>query len=812
VERIVRDIRYALAGLRRTPGFTATALTTLTLGIGGATAVFSIVQAVLLRPLPYPEPDRLVRLWEEHPGGVSPAGNRWLSRPTYAVWRQNPRTLDAIGGYTVGDRTVVIDGEPIRMAGSRVSSTIFGMLGSTAAVGRFFTEAEDQAGADRVIVLSAEVWRERFAARADILGRPLIVDGDSYTIVGVARPELRFPAPGVAFWIPYALPTSAAQPEGAVVFTCLARLKPGMTAAQAEAEGTAAARSAPPHRLTGFFFGNGGEPIVHARTLLDDMTVTARPALSLMAVAIGLVLLVACANVANLFLSRGVARQREMAIRSAIGASRSRLLQQLFTESTVLSAGGGLLGLWLAWTVVRALPAMAPARLPRGGEIEFDGSVAAFCAVTTMLAAILCGIAPALHGARAGLGKVLRSTGVSAGTGPRAARLRDGLLVSEAAIAVLLIVSAGLVTHSFIRLMRVDPGYSPNGVLIAGVELPRDTSDERTDQFIDATLERLRATTGITAAGAAAMVPLMSRTAVAGFTLPERLTGGKATRGRALIYWITPGYAEAVGLRLRDGRFLTAADARADRLPMLVNDEFVRQHLSTARATGVVIPGLLSSGPAAEIVGIVGNVLKDGNDRQPQPELYFAHGSAGQRITGHVNLVVRTTADPEALIPMVRQVVKQVEPGAALDRVEPLSSTVAASVDEPRFAVVVMTAFAGLGLVLTAVGLYGVLTCAVTERRRELGIRAALGARRGDLIRLVMREGLSRAVAGIGIGLIGALAMAQLMRGLLFGVMPTDGASFTFAPAVLIVTAALACLIPALRAGSTDPVATLRAE
>jgi predicted permease len=431
-----------------------------------------------------------------------------------------------------------------------------------------------------------------------------------------------------------------------------------------------------------------------------------------------------------------------------------------------------------------------------------------------VLAAVVCGIAPAIRGSRADLADVLRAAGASPTVRRRGVRLRDALLVSEAAMAALLAVTAGLVSHSFIRLMRVDPGYSPDGVLIASVELPRDLSDERTDQFIGDTLDRLRSNPEVSAAAAAAMIPLMARTAVAPFTLPDRVAGGKPTRGRALVYWVTPGYAEVLALRVREGRFLTAADLRAGRLAIVVNEEFARQHLAPGRATGVVIPGLLSSPPGmtAEIVGVVGNVLKDGNDRAPQPELYVAHGAQGLRIAGHVNVMVRTTTNPLSLVPFVRQVVRQVEPRAAFDLVEPLTTAVAASVSQPRFAVLVMSGLAGLGLVLTAIGLYGVLSYAVTERRREMGIRAALGARRADLVRLVMREGLSRTAAGLGIGLSSAFGLARLMRGLLFGITPTDTASFALAPAVLIVTAAVACLLPALRAASTDPVATLRGE
>ena len=362
--------------------------------------------------------------------------------------------------------------------------------------------------------------------------------------------------------------------------------------------------------------------------------------------------------------------------------------------------------------------------------------------------------------------------------------------------------------------MAVDNGYTADRVLFATVDLPPRATDARTDQFIDGALTRLRDMPGVAAAGAGAMIPLMARTAVTGFALPEHLTGGKPAHGRALVYWITPGYAEALGLRLRDGRFFVEADARAGNLATIVNEEFLRQHVSAGvrRVAGLTIPNLVGQNPGqiAEIVGVVGNVLKDGNDRQPQPELYFVHGSHGQRIGEEVNLVIRTRGNPTALASQVRDLVRQIEREAVVDRIEPLTATVAASLDTPRFAAAVMTAFAGVAMVLAAVGLYGALSYSVSQRLRELAIRAALGARRADLARLVLREGLSVTLAGIALGGIGAGLFTRLMQDLLFGVTPTDTVAFTLAPVMLVVTSLAACLGPAWRAASTDPATTLR--
>jgi putative ABC transport system permease protein len=816
-----QDLRAALAGMRRAPGFTATALITLALGIGATTSAFTIVHGVLLRPLPYPGSDRLVRVWEEHPGGSSPAGNRWLSRSTYAGWRDRTRTLDALGGYAVSDYQLVVRSEGFKASGARVSPAVLGTLGVMPALGRLFSDDDDRENAPPVVILSDALWRERYGSSRDVLGTSIAIDGSAHTIVGVTPPAFEFPDPRVRLWLPYVIPRSAAAPTGAIVFSAVARIAPGATLAQVEAEGTAAARGAPAHRLTELFFGKGGPPVVHARRLVDDITAPARPALSILTIAVGLVLLIACANVTSLLLSRAVTRQRELAIRAAVGGSRRRIVRQLFTESTVFALAGGALGLGLAWWLVRVLPAFAPARMPRLESVSLDGSVIAVWIATTMIVAVATGLAPAARGARVELSDALQSADRSSATGFRgshARHLRDGLLVVEAAFAVVLIVGASLLGRSFVRLMSVDNGYTADRVLIAGVNLPPGASESRTDQFIERALTRLRSMHGVSAAGASAMIPLMARTAVMAFALPEALSGGKPTLGRALVYWITPGYSEALGLRLRAGRFFVDGDAGSGNLATVVNEEFVRQHLSLPagpdfrQIIGLQIPNLVGQNQdvTAEIVGVVGNVLKDGNDRQPQPELYFVHGSHGQRISGLVNLVIRTSVNPPVIAAEVRDLVRQIEREAIVDRVEPLTATVAASLDTPRFAAQVMTAFASVAMALAAVGLYGALSYSVSQRLRELAIRAALGAGRANLVRLVLREGLWVTFAGIAVGALGASVFTRLMQDLLFGVTPTDAVAFTLAPVILIATSVMACLGPALRAASTDPATTLR--
>lgn len=816
---LICDIRYALVTLRRAPTVAATALATLALGIGATTAVFAIVNAVLLRPLTYPESQQLVRLWEEHPGGSSPAGNRWLSQNTRAAWIQSSRTVEDIGAYATYDYTVRIGEEPSRMSGSAMSPSVFAILRATPAIGRFFTSGEELEGAAAVAVLSDQLWRERYGGDPAIVGKTILIDGRLHTIVGVARPELSFPTAQVLFWVPEVLPRLGTGSNRMVAFTALGRLRPGVTAAQAETEGTAAARSVPRPPAADFFFGKGDSVVVHARTLVADMTWPVRPALLLLIAAVALVMVIACANVANLLLSRGIARYRELAIRAAIGASPGRLVRQLLTESLVLSAAGGLMGLALAWALLRLLPVAASAHLLRLEDVRIDVAVVTCGIAASLFAALVSGLAPAVQSMHIDLYHAFRAGDGSPGagtSGPDARGLRAGLLVVEAAFAVVLTVGASLLAHSFLRLTSVDGGYDPDHVLALSVQLSEGPAlSARTDQFIDAMLARVRRTQSVTAAGAGGMMPLMLRTAVTQVTLPAWVGAGKPTTGRVLSNVITPGYAEALRMRLKDGRFFLETDARAAPRVVLVNEEFVRRFLTDGRVIGLRLGRLYqgTDGAETEIIGVVGNVLKDGNQTEPQPEIYFAQGSATQRIGGYVNVIVRSSGDDDATLSRaLRRDVREVDASAVVDRLVPLKTLVASSWDQPRFATSVVSGFAALAMVLAGVGLYGALSYNVSQRRRELGLRAALGASRPNLVRLVLREGLSRTFAGLGIGIIAATLVTRLMRGLLFGISPFDGAAFTLGPLVLVAVGILACIVPAMRAASIDPAVALRDE
>jgi len=828
METLLQDVRYALVSMKRNKGFTTAGLLTLALGIGATTAVFSVVYGVLWRPLPYPEPERLVRLSEEHEGAVAPLPTPMLSNITYHAWNASARTLDGFAAYRMRPATMVLPDGPARITGTGVTPSLFGLIGVSPLAGRFFRDEEGKDGAPEVIVLSHRLWRERFGSDPSVVGRVVAVDDRPHTIVGVARPGFSFPDADTLFWSALVVrPPSADATAGGrgqvLVVNALARLRPGTTLAQAETEGTAAARSTVRPMAATLLFGNGGPPIVHVRGLADEITARVRPALLVLAAGVVCVLLIACANVANMYLSRGVARQRELTVRAAIGASRGRIARQLFTESALLCVSGGALGLALAWALVRIAPALATRRFPRLDAAVIDTRVIVFAAAASLLTVLITGMLPAVRGARFNLAESLHGgDGATAGgfRGFRARRLSDALLVAEAAFAVVVLVAAMLLARSFVRLVNVDAGYTATGVLSVRVFVPGGDANERgalMNTTVASILERARAMPGVVAAGAGNMAPLDNMTLIAGFPSPWSPPGATRPRVRTVAYTVTPGYAEALGLRLKAGRLLTEQDSASGVRPWVVNEEFARLYLPPKPVGYQFTWGASSDGqlPARtmEIVGVVGNVLKGGNDTAAQPEHYTVPRLIGddQRFYSRFEVAVKTSANPAAFASQLRAAVREVAPDAAVE-IEPLSNRFAESVGEPRFAMTILATFAILALALASVGLYGVLSYSVSQRRRELGVRAALGASRGRLIALVVGEGLVVTSIGLVAGLFGAGLVTRLMQGALFGVAPLDLLSFAAAPFALVPVAIVSAALPALRAASTDPAEALRCE
>jgi predicted permease len=806
-----------LSSFRHSPGFSAAAVATLALAIGTTTAVYSLAYGVLLRPLAFVEPARLARLWEEHPGGNTLAGNRWLSHRTYEGWVAGARTITAIGGYVNSTGVLRFGDEGVALRGVGLTPSLVQMIGATPQLGRWFTDADATPGAAAVIVLSHRVWQERLGGRDDVVGKVIRLNDEPCTIVGVAPATLRFPDEQVRFWVPFVVPSVAVEPLRTMGFNAVGRLAPNATLAEVEAEGTAAARAQKRPPSSDLMFGRGGPVIVNARFLAEDMAAPVRPAVLALSVAVALVLLVACVNVANLLLSRGVARQREFAIRIALGASRGRLMRQLLVESGVLALAGGILGVWLAWALVKALPAIAPERFPRLHEVTLDLPVLAIAALLTVVVALASGIVPALRGAGAAAAAAVRGGGdggTTDGFRTRAAgRIRDALLALEAAFAVVLLVVALLLGHSLARLIAVDPGYTADQVVSATLRMPRGAGPERTAAFYDAVAAHLRQRPDVTAVGAATTMPMVSLSMFTTFPVAPTPESDQTVLSRSITYVVTPGYAEAVGLRLRDGRFFTAADQRPGVRGLIVNEEFARRYLR-GPVVGRRFPRLYTNegDVPTEIIGVVGSVLKDGNAVAPEPEIYFVHGGPTRSLDGVFSIAVRTTSQTPSLATSIREIAASVDRAVVVERADRLSDRVSASMAQPRFATTIVGAFAGLGVMLAGVGLFAVLSYGVSQRRRELSVRAALGASRGRLLRLVIGHGLRVTSVGAIAGLAAAAAASRFLQALLFQVQPLDLLSFACAPLVLLPFAAIASVVPAIRAAAVDPASVLRGE
>src|SRR4051812_12967255 len=808
---LLQDLRHALRMMGRAPGFTVAALVTLALAVGVNTAVFTVIYGVLLRPLPYLDADRVVILSEEHPGGNAIISVPRLSNLTFDAWRPHANTIEGLAAYSTQTFTIVSGNDTQRSDGGSLSPAAFTTLGVTPALGRFFRPDEAVAGNNAVVVLSDRLWRSRFNGDRNVLGSTIQINGRMHEVIGVTPASFYFPDRDALLWTPYVMPPA----DGSMrILPAFARLTRGSSVEQAAAEGTAAARSVKRPMAAELLFGKGRPVEVRVHTLVDSLTMRVRPALLVLLAAVGLVLLVACANVTNLLLARGTARARELAVRAALGAGAGRLARQMLTESAAIALLGGALGVFFAWGLTKAIPAWAPQGFPRLGDVRVDARVLGFAFALSLVAGALAGLLPALRASRGALLPALRSDDSrSIGSGER---VRGLLLAFEAALSVVLLIGAALLVRSFITLSNVDPGYDARSVLTARVYVTGAASTtERRAQLIETLLARLRASPSVVAAGAGNMLPLGESSFVSGFAFGTN-DAGQEVVARALQYVVTAGYAEALKLQVKEGRTITSTDERSPVQAMLVNDAFARAYITDGRpVVGRRFKGLVGKPETTtEIVGVVGNVLKDGLDTKPQPEIYLALNTTGNEhaITREINLVIRTSGNPNAFAASLQPLVHDVEPAAALGHVCTLSSQVASSVSEPRFSTAVLGAFAVLALGIAVTGLYGVLSYNVSQRRKEIGIRAALGATRADLITLVVGQGLAITLLGIGAGVLVAALAARRLQPLLFGIAPLDLLSFVTMPLILLIVASLACVIPARRAAVTDPATTLRAE
>jgi putative ABC transport system permease protein len=801
--------------MRRRPGFTALAVITLALGIGANSAIFSVVRAVLLRPLPYAEPDRLVSL---HTRGLAFAQGDWLSQPE--IW--DIETVPSVAGVAAYSDGVALNltgrGEPERAIGAAATASLFPLLGIAPLVGRAFGPEEDVPGGPDVVVLSHGFWQRSFGGDPTVVGTTLVMNGVGREVLGVMPPEftlpldLQNPAPA-DFWIPIRFDRAQTDSRGSHYLLGLARLRPGATIQTLGAE--MAALSA---RLTadGLYspesrFALWGQPVQ------EQVVGEIRPILVVLLTAVGFVLLIACVNVANLLLARAEARTREFAVRTALGAARGRLLRQLVVEHALLGLLGGMVGLGLAALGVRALVALDPTVVPRAHEIGVDGWVLLFTGGLAGLAAVLFGLAPMLYAARRDIGVWLKEGGARGATaGVTRQRFRQVLVAAELALAILLLAGAGLTLRTFQALLAVDPGFEPRGVLTMRLVTPSATYRDppHVAEFYRAVLERVRALPGVTAAGAVRVLPLAATIGDWSIDLEGRMPPqGQDFDGDWQI--VSPGYFEAMGVRLLAGRLLSDGD-HFDAPPVaVINETMARQYWPNGSALGQRFRLNGPDAPWIQIVGVVRDEKHAGLGAAVNRKWYRPHAQWTQSLTSPIRgmtLVIRTAGDPLALVGSVREAVRAVDANLPVAEVRTLEDVVERSVARQRFTMLLLGVFAAVALTLGAVGVYGVMASWVTERTHEIGIRLALGATRGEVAALVVRQALRPAAAGVLVGGGAALALTGLLRNLLYGVAPRDPVTFAAAPVLLGVVALAASWIPARRAAGLDPVGALRRE
>ncbi len=810
---IVRqDIRFALRRLARSPGFALVAVLTIALGIGANTAIFSVVRSVLLRPLPFAEPDRVVMVWMTWRGW----DETWLSEPEVLDIREGARSLDGMAAYSTSAGNLTGDGEPERVATASVTADVFPVLGVTPALGRPFTVEEDQPGSDDVVVLSHGLWQRRYAGDRDIVGRVIRVNGRARTVVGVLPAGLRLPIDyeverPAELWVPLALRVENPGDRGGHYLYGVARMGPGATVERVNAELQQIADGWVEQGLT--------HPEARMRPfavpVMEHVTGGVRPALMVLLGAVAFVLLIACANVANLLLARADGRRRELAVRASLGAGRGRIMTQLLTESVVLAGVGGLLGLGLAAGGLRLLFSIGGAGVPRVDEVGLDGVVLLFTALVSVLTGVLFGAVPAVQLARGELSSAMRDHARGMTAGSSRVRFRRTLVALEVALSVVLVIGAALMMRSFAALQRIDPGFDPEGVLTARISLPQTDYPDAAGiaEFYTQLLARLETMPGVRSAGLVRILPLTGTIGDWGVDIEGRVEGpGENFHGDWQV--VSPGYFETMGMTLREGRFLQPAD-RADGQPVVViNETMVREYFPGESAIGKRMT-LGNQPPWFTVVGVVRDVRHNDMLEAPRTEMYHSYDQfrLGTGFTpGAMTLVLKTERDPLALVGALREQVRALDPDVPLADVTTMDRVAAAALAQPRFTTLLLGIFGFAALLLAAIGTYGVVSWGVSQRTQEIGIRVALGAERNAVVALVVRHGAGAALAGVVLGVLAAVWLTRLMERLLFGVGRLDPMTFVTVPLTLALVALAASLIPARRAVAVDPVIALRQE
>jgi predicted permease len=810
MDTLLQDLRYGLRMLRKSAGFTVVAVITLALGIGANTAIFSVVNGVLLRPLPYPDPGRLVMVYESSRDFHKSS----IAYPNFLDWRRENHSFTDIAAFRGDDVILTGSGQPEHLSGEYVSAGLFSVLGVRPLLGRGFLPQEDRQGANGVAMLSYGLWLRRFGGAKNIVGRALTLNGKSYTVVGVLPPDFRFRDQAEAYiplgqWSAIELNDRQSHPG----LHSIARLKPGVSLAAAQAE-----MSSIGHELADEYPKSNAGHGVTVVQMKDELVSYIRPTLLLLLGAVGFVLIIACANVANLLLARSTARQREFAVRAALGADRKRVMRQLLSESVLLSLAGGVLGLLLAFWGTHLVLAAIPDELPHTQQVGMDPYVLLFMLAVSLLTGVLFGLAPAFHTSNVNPQESLKEG--SRGSGGGRHRTEGIFVVVEVALAMVLLAGAGLMIRSIWLLWRVDPGFNTSHLLKADVALSPTVTRSASSIRIayQQMLDRVASAPGIQADAIASLIPLSGNDDEIGIWLGRGPQPAPDQMTSSLFYITTPGYLKVMGIPLLEGRFFNDRDTTASR-PVVVIDDVMAKHLFPGQDPVGKQLNMMVIGPA-EIVGIVGHVRHWGLDSDDtakiRNEMYFPFLQIPDKYMPEIvvgaPLVLRTATAPLSTVSAVRANVAGPTNDQPIYSVRTMEQMISGSLTERRFTMLLLIIFASAALVLASVGIYGVISYSVTRRTHELGIRMALGAQKADVLRLVVRQGMILAVTGISIGIIGAVAVTRLLSGMLYNVRPTDPLTLLAVSFVLAGVALLACYIPARRATKIDPMVALRYE
>jgi putative ABC transport system permease protein len=801
-----QDLRYAARMLLKNPGFAAFAIMTLALGIGANTAIFTVVNAVLLRPLPFMKPARLVTVWETNPKQGEDHGV--VGGANFADWKNQNQAFESLAAYFNWDYNLTGGDEPRRLRAVVVSGEFFQALGVEAALGRAVTPEDDQDGKDDVVVLSHALWQSRFGGSREIIGQTITLNGRSHTVIGVMPANFTFPDDRVDLWRPMALSPQQTQNREAKWLRVVGRLKPGLSIEQAGAEMSAIARQLEqeyPDSNAGW-----GARLVPLR---EEITGKFSSFLFVLLGAVAFVLLIACVNIANLLLARASSRQKEMAVRAALGASRGRLVGQFLTESLLLAVMGSALGLLIVFWLGDALVALSPVNIPRLTEVGIDNRVLGFTLLLSLLTTLIFGLAPAWQASRPSIHEALKEEGRGM-AGSSGQSLRSLLVIAEVAVSLVLLVGAGLMIKSFIRLQSVDPGFDPHNLLTMEITLPpaRYGQNQQQIAFFQQALDRIKTLPGVQAAGAVQDLPLRFNVNSFPVSIEGRAPSPTAQQPLAGYRAVTGDYFRTLRIPLLRGRLFTAEDGPDAAPVILINQAMAQRFWPEEDPLGQRLRFGEPSDPVYTIVGVVGDIKHMGLGADEGPVMYQPHTQKRFAWLRWMTVVVRTEVEPLTLSAAVRSRVQEVDRDLPVYNVETMDQLLKNSVAQPRFSTLLLGSFALLAMSLTAIGIYGVVSYGATLRTHEIGIRMALGARAGDILKLVIRNGATLTLIGVAIGLGLSFALTRVMTSLLFGVTPTDAMTFVTVSACLVVVTLLACFLPARRATKVDPLVALRYE